>query len=68
MGKQIHLERVLNGFIISTGEYQNKKSIYPTLEKAFDTIRKLIDDDIRYEKEKRDRVRPIKDSLVRRDA
>lgn len=65
MGSQIRLERCLNGFIVSTGAY--KKSVYPTLEKALDVIRKLVDDDIRYERERKEKMRILRNSPPRQD-
>lgn len=60
MGSQIRLERVINGFIVSTGAY--RKSVYPTLDKAIEVIRKLVDDDIKYERERKEKMRALRSS------
>lgn len=60
MSSQIRLERCLNGFIVSTGAY--KKSVYPTLEKALEVIKKLVEEDIKYERERKEKIRSFKRS------
>lgn len=56
----IRIEHVINGYVISTGEYGDKKSIYSNLDRAIDMVKKLMLDDERYSKEKIERNRNYK--------
>ena len=51
MARQIRIEKILNGYIISTGEY--KKSSYKTLSETLEVVKKLFEDEEAHEKERR---------------
>ena len=63
----VRIEGALNGYIVSTGEYGDKKSIYSDLNRAIDMVRKLMLDEERYKKERMEKNRNYKNSFRRED-
>lgn len=65
--KTITLSKALNGYIVSTGEYGDKKSIYSNLDRAIDMVKKLMLDEERYNRERMEKNRNYKNSFNRED-